>query len=95
VTTPPSVLHLAMGFSRAPTLPQLKRYVAGPANPVDLRKLAMLEATLRTGRKVTYLRSVADSGEYPEELRQAAREAIATTQLLRTGRALFRRFGLW
>lgn len=84
-----------MGFSQAPTLTQLRRYVAHPTNPVGLRKLAMLEITLRTGQKITYLRSVAESDEYPGELRQAAREGIAAVQVLRKGRAILRQFGLW
>jgi hypothetical protein len=84
-----------MGFNRVPTLSQLRHAVADDGRSIDLRKLALLEATLRTGQKVTYLRSVAESAAYPLELRKTAEDAIAATQVLRKGRALFRRFGLW
>jgi len=91
----PTAIHLAMGFATAPSLPQLKRFVADSARPIQLRELAMLEVAARTSKRITWLRSVADSPRMPTELREFAKQWIALIQLYRGGRALVRRFGLW
>ena len=92
---PPTAIHLAMGFSMAPSLRQLKKFVANPVQPIQLRQLAMLEVAARTSKRVTWLRSVVDSRDMPPELRESARQWIALIQLYRGGRALLRRVGLW
>jgi hypothetical protein len=92
VTTPPSAFHLATGFSSAPTLAQLKRYVLDESKPLHLRQTAMIEVASRTSRRVTYLRTISDSNVQPVELRDAATAAIGGIKVLRTGRALVNRY---
>lgn len=91
----PTAFHLAMGFATAPTITQLKRYTLDSSKPIWLRKWAMMEVAARTGKRVTWLREVADSTSSPSELRQAANEWITLIKTARTGRALLRKLGFW
>jgi hypothetical protein len=95
MTARPTAIHIAMGFTAAPTLPQLKRYTIDSTRPLELRKLAMLEVSARTGKRITWLRSIADSKDQHPELRETARQWIAMLQTYRWGRARLRRLGLW
>lgn len=90
----PTPIHLALGFSVAPTVAQLKRYVFDNSKPIDLRKIAMVEVAGRTSRRVTWLREVTHDFAVPAELRQSAERWILRVQAMRSGRALLRRHGL-
>jgi hypothetical protein len=95
MVAPQSALHLAMGFTRKPTLPQLKRYVGDPTKTIELRTFAMLEVTARSPKRITWLRLVADSKSQSPELRETARQWILMIQSYRGGRAILRRLGVW
>jgi len=84
-----------MGFRATPSIPQLKRYVNDPTGPIGLRKLAMVEVAARTAKRITWLRSVADSKTQHPELREVARQWIVIIQTVRGGRAILRRLGIW
>lgn len=92
---PPNASHIALGFSVAPTIAQLKRFVFNTSHPIDLRKNAMIEVASRTSKRVTWLREVARDKAIPLELRQSAERWIVMIKAMRSGRAFARRHGLW
>jgi hypothetical protein len=90
-----NAIELAMGYTSAPTFAQLKRFVVDNSKPIELRKIALVQVTLSTRQKVTWLRAVADWPDCPMELRECALHWIDAVKLGRGGRALARRYGLW
>jgi len=91
----PSALHQAMGFRIKPSVPQLKRYVSDLSQPIELRRIAMLEVAARTSKRIAWLRSVADSKAQSAELRVSAQQWIAMIQAYRGARSILRGLGLW